>query len=374
MSNFRIQRDKKIKTDIVGSTLDKKHKEKTEYFKTLNDNKNNIINQLNIITNEINEINNKFYLEQKDIDKKRELNDNKEKLEEELLEYNNSEINYYDNVGDLITKYYQDNENESDTRSKSILDLFNNNQKTSSEKKGKIEIYEKFCNRVDGLRLEKDDGSNRIKYCDNCKIEKFLDVGKSSYICPECGEMEKVLIDEDNIIKEYSCYKRLSHFKEWLTQIQAKESPDIDDETFEMIVKEINKQKITDIESISNISRDIMQKILFKLGKSHLYEHIPYIINKLCGKPPPKILPDIENKFYQMFMQIQEPWELYKPEGRKNIIQYSYIIYKFCELLELDELLPYFPLLKSPKKLMEHDKIWKKFCDYLKWDFYPTEI
>jgi hypothetical protein len=58
-------------------------------------------------------------------------------------------------------------------------------------------------------------------------------------ICPECGEMEKVLIDEDNTIKEYSCYKRLSHFKEWLTQIQAKESPDIDDETFEIIVKEI---------------------------------------------------------------------------------------------------------------------------------------
>jgi predicted RNA-binding Zn-ribbon protein involved in translation (DUF1610 family) len=372
MSKCKIQKDNKTKNDTVLSTLDKKHKEKTEYFKNLNENINNINAKLNLINQEIIEINNKFYLEQKDIDKKKELNDTKEKLEEELLEYNNYEINYYDNVGDLITKYYEDNENGNEiVRSKNILDLFNNK---IPEKKGKLEIYEKFCTRVDGLRLEKDDGSNRIKYCINCKIEKFLDVGKSSYICPECGEMEKVLIDEDNTIKEYSCYKRLSHFKEWLTQIQAKESPDIDDETFEMIVKEINKQKILDMDAISNISREVMQKILFKLGKSHLYEHIPYIINKLCGKPPPKISPEIENKFYQMFMQIQEPWEIYKPEGRKNIIQYSYIIYKFCELLELDELLPYFPLLKSPKKLMEHDKIWKKFCDYLKWDFYPTEI
>jgi predicted RNA-binding Zn-ribbon protein involved in translation (DUF1610 family) len=374
MSNFRIQKEKKIKNDIVISTLDKKHKEKTEYFKNLNQNKSDISDEINKINEEINEINMKFYLEQKDIDKKKELNNKKETLEEKLLEYNNSEINYYDNVGDLITKYYEENTSENDiVRSKNILELFNVSKNT--EKKGKIDIYEKFCNRVDGLRLEKDDGSNRIKYCLNCKIEKFLDVGKSSYICPECGEMEKVLIDEDNTIKEYSCYKRLSHFKEWLTQIQAKESPDIDDETFEIIVKEINKQKIINLEDISkDISRDKMQKILFKLGKSHLYEHIPYIINKLCGKPPPKISPDIENKFYQMFMQIQEPWEIYKPEGRKNIIQYSYIIYKFCELLELDELLSYFPLLKSPKKLMEHDKIWKKFCDYLKWDFYPTEI
>lgn len=369
MSNFRIQKEKKIKNEIVSTTLDKKHKEKTEYFKNLDTNILFLKNQLKQINQDVNEINNKFYLEQKDIDKKKELNNNKEQLEEELLEFNNYEINYYDNVGDLITKYYQENDLEDIVKSKNILDLFNNNK--SNEKKGKLEIYEKFCNRVDGLRLEKDDGSNRIKYCINCKIEKFLDVGKSSYICPECGEMEKVLIDEDNTIKEYSCYKRLSHFKEWLSQIQAKESPDIDDETFEMIVKEINKQKIVNIEKIS---REKMQKILFKLGKSHLYEHIPYIINKLCGKPPPKILPEIESKFYQMFMQIQEPWEIYKPEGRKNIIQYSYIIYKFCELLELDELLPYFPLLKSPKKLMEHDKIWRKFCDYLKWDFYPTEI
>ena len=67
-----------------------------------------------------------------------------------------------------------------------------------------------------------------------------------------------------------------------------------------------------------------------------------------------------------MFKSIQEPWELYKPKGRKNIISYSYIIYKFCELLELDHLLKYFPLLKSSKKIQEHDIIWKKVCNYLK--------
>ena len=40
--------------------------------------------------------------------------------------------------------------------------------------------------------------------------------------------------------------------------------------------------------------------------------------------------------------------------------------------LELDDLLQYFPLLKSPQKLMEQDQVWKKFCKYLKWEFYPT--
>ena len=114
-----------------------------------------------------------------------------------------------------------------------------------------------------------------------------------------------------------------------------------------------------------------MQKILKKLGYNKLYEHIPFIINKITGLPAPKICRETEERFTQMFMQIQEPWELYKPKGRKNFLSYPYILYKFSELLELDHLLVYFPMLQ-PTKLMEQDTIWQKFCKHLKWEFYPT--
>ena len=67
-------------------------------------------------------------------------------------------------------------------------------------------------------------------------------------------------------------------------------------------------------------------------------------------------------------MQIQELMDLYKPPGRKNFLSYPYILFKFSELLELDELLTYFPMLK-PTKLMEQDVIWAKFCKHLKWNF-----
>ena len=60
---------------------------------------------------------------------------------------------------------------------------------------------------------------------------------------------------------------------------------------------------------------------------------------------------------------------MFKPKGRKNIISYSYIIYKFCELLELDHLLPFFPLLKSHKKLMEHDVFGKNAVNILDGNF-----
>ena len=89
-------------------------------------------------------------------------------------------------------------------------------------------------------------------------------------------------------------------------------------------------------------------------------------------KPAPTISREIEDKFIKMFEIIQEPWEMFKPKGRKNFISYPYILYKFCELLELEYLLDYFPMLDFPN-LAIPDKVWKQICGYLKWEFYPTE-
>jgi hypothetical protein len=40
-----------------------------------------------------------------------------------------------------------------------------------------------------------------------------------------------------------------------------------------------------------------------------------------------------------------------------------------CELLGRDDLLKYFPLLKSHQKLHEQDNIWENICKDLKWEF-----
>ena len=60
------------------------------------------------------------------------------------------------------------------------------------------------------------------------------------------------------------------------------------------------------------------------------------------------------------------------PPERKNFLSYSYVLHKFCELLEYDNLLCYFSLLKSREKLQEQDKIWKKICEELKWEYIPS--
>ena len=48
----------------------------------------------------------------------------------------------------------------------------------------------------------------------------------------------------DKQIKDYSPYRRLNHFKEWLNQFQAKQSPEIPEQVFIDIVKELNNHDI----------------------------------------------------------------------------------------------------------------------------------
>ena len=372
MSNFRIKKQIKQHSNMKDSnTLEIKHRNKIKQIEI----KKLSINTIQLKLNKINE---ELYRIEScrdtniifDLEKRSDLLNNKYKLIEEinLINDNMEEINYYDLTGDILTEYYESRDNKQIVEIKNILEYLSPDNKNKNKVNTKADLFEKFCKRVEGIRVHKDDGTNRIKYCKYCEVEKTLDIYDSSYICPECGDMEFVIIDDDKIIKEYSPYRRINHFKEWLNQLQAKETTEIPDDIYLNIVGELNKYKNVDL---NTLTRDRMQDILKKLGYNKLYEHIPFIINKITGIMPPKIDRNIEDKFIEMFTIIQEPWELFKPKDRKNFLSYPYVLYKFSELLEKDDLLNYFPMLQ-PQKLMEQDLIWQKFCKHLKWEFYPT--
>ena len=81
---------------------------------------------------------------------------------------------------------------------------------------------------------------------------------------------------------------------------------------------------------------------------------------------------ETEEELRRMFKEIQIPFHLYCPKARKNFLSYSYVLHKFVQLLELDEYLDCFLLLKSREKLHQQDLIWEKICNYLKWEFIPS--
>ena len=209
--------------------------------------------------------------------------------------------------------------------------------------------------------------------CPDCETEMVFSQNEAMFTCVNCGSQQFILMDSDKPSYKdpprevsYYAYKRINHFNEWLAQFQAKESTDIPQNVFDSILIELKKERILDTNNIKGVK---IREILKKLKLNKYYEHVPHIINRLNGQNAPIMNREIEEKLRYMFKEIQPSFQKYCPAGRNNFLSYSYVLYKFCELLELDEYLPCFPLLKNRDKLYIQDKIWEKICDELKWQF-----
>lgn len=148
-----------------------------------------------------------------------------------------------------------------------------------------------------------------------------------------------------------------------------RESTEIPKDVYDKIVKELNQNRINDRKQIT---LQKMKSILKKLRLHQYYEHVPHIISKITGQPPPSISRDMEDKLKNMFKDIQIPFTVHCPKDRINFLSYSYVLHKFCQLLELDDFVKCFPLLKSRDKLRLQDKIWEKICRDLKWQYIPS--
>ena len=238
-------------------------------------------------------------------------------------------------------------------------------------------MYESYSIRIGDEQLlidQQDDGT--IEHCVSCGVERKLFMSDGKMICPNCGDEKFILIDSDKpSYKEpprelsYFAYKRINHLNEWLAQFQAKESTDIPQEVYDKILLELKKERMEDI---SQLSTQKLRENLKKLKLNKYYEHVPHIINRLNGVPPPTISRETEEELRRMFKEIQMPFHKFCPKDRKNFLSYSYVLHKFMQLLEMDEFLPCFMLLKSREKLHQQDQIWKKICEYLRWEFIPS--
>jgi len=212
--------------------------------------------------------------------------------------------------------------------------------------------------------------------CPDSNVFHFTNT--SDLVCESCGLIIACLISEELTYREeqetsekivnYS-YKRENHFNEWLSQFQAQETTNIPIEVIDELRNELKKIKIKMVEEITHAR---VRGLLKKLKLNKYYEHVPYITNILSGLSPPKMPQELEEKLRIMFKDIQKPFDDNCPTERKNFLSYSYVLYKFCELLSEDKYLKYFPLLKSKEKLYQQDVIWKKMCKTLKWEYIPT--
>ena len=356
-------------------TLDRKYKEKNLYFQEQKDSLESKKNELSRLNNLYNKYDVNSKLSDKKIEEKMLLKEKINTLEKNIdnIQHKKDDINYLLDTGKILFEYYSDPKKEN-VKSININDYFKQ-RKTVLNKNSKANIYEKYQNKLYELSKVKNNNIN-VDYCLQCNIEKKLYISCGKLICEKCGEETPILIDSDKPSYKdpprevcYFAYKRINHFNEWLAQFQAKESTDIPHDVYNEILRELKKERMIDM---NNLTQSKLREILKKLKKNKYYEHIPHIINKLNGKPPPIMTRKTEEELRRMFKEIQVPFHKFCPPERKNFLSYSYVLHKFVQLLELDEFIDCFLLLKSREKLHHQDQIWKKICNYLKWEYIPS--
>lgn len=284
--------------------------------------------------------------------------------------------NYYMEHGDIMLEYYAKPQTKTVTRVVFGIDKFSVSDVNIGTSKKKM--YDEYLARR-GLS----NGMNIIEYsehlkkmaehCETCNVAREEIHAEGILVCPKCGSEEYSLVVSDfpsfrDPPKERNnyAYKKQNHLNEILNQFQAKESTEIPEEVMNEVICEIKKRRI---DNIANLDEQNIRDILKKLSRNRYYEHAAHILSRLNGNPPPTLSPEIEDKIRAMFQEVQAPYLLYCPDDRRNMLSYHYIIYKFLELMELDEYKVHFPLLKSRDRLIQHDQIWKKICDYLQWEF-----
>lgn len=209
--------------------------------------------------------------------------------------------------------------------------------------------------------------------CEKCSVAMVYVQSEAQLACPNCGivrpHQEESGMTYD---QEINCtqtpvfaYKRINHLIESIAQLQGKQSTVIPDEILNAVKAEFKKARIV---STADITPMKVRQYLKKLGYSKYYEHVGYIC-RLLGVKPPELSGELENQLKSMFLAIQAPFAKACPKNRSNFCSYSYVLHKLVQLLGHDDLLPYFPLLKSRSKLLQHDKIWECICNELHWEF-----
>ena len=382
MPSFKPKTSKKIKVcKKYTSSLDSKHKEFVNEF--IKDEFDTIprLKEERCILNKQLELENKLTIEQI-----MECKDRIKDINETIKELKNKKNNYFLNNSKYIFEYFENKKNINNieetnkvvtSKNQILFNIFKIKQekdKNVDENKNK-NLVQKYLSNIDESFLDMNAFVRDSDICQNCYKGEMIPLDDEGVlICNICAVNIPYLIENEKpSYKEppkevcFYAYKKINHFKEILSQFQGKETTQISNDVIDQIHQQIKKERI----GLAQLTHHKTKEILKKLGFNKYYEHIAFIKNKL-GINPPVFSPELEDTLCNLFMEIQAPYAKTCPDYRINFLNYYYVLFKFCELLEETQFLHDIPLLKDREKLIEQDETWKRMCVELDWEFIPT--
>lgn len=376
MPSFKPKTTKKINVNQRDTiTLDSKHNEFLEKFQRAEDDD---IPKLKAKKKELQQI---LRTQALTLDKRLEIKDQIIEIRDQILSLKKEKKDYFLNNGQHIFDYFENKKQISDGNTKkTLLEDFFNVKCSSTDKNKQMEkntnsYVQEYLQNLDDTFIDINNFITEADICQSCHKGELIPVDHEGIlVCNSCSRHVSYLIENEKpSYKEppkevcFYAYKRINHFREILAQFQAKETTQIPPEVIENIKLQIKKERI----ELKDLTNKKAKEVLKKLSYNKYYEHIPFIKDKL-GIKPPIMSQELEETLCNLFMEIQGPYAKWCPDNRVNFLNYYYTVYKLCELLDQQEFLPFFPMLKDREKRIEQDQIWKQICKELDWEFIPT--
>jgi hypothetical protein len=383
----QLQKNSKTLIAHQASTIDEKHTEMLERFQNI---ESTIIPE---IRKEIAQLKEKILsLNDNQIETFMDIRDRIYHLKSKIKILKQEKKHYLLENSKYIFQYFEDKKQISNTSNLPIIksnnalnsffkikpssqvDVLANESSQNQPKKSYQNYWRNVSNEITNIQ----DFVITTDVCEICSSGELIPQDEEGIlICnnPQCGKFITYIIDGSKPANKeppnevsYTAYIRLNHFKEILSQFQAKETTQIPEEVINAIKARIKKERIKDM---SLINYDKMRDILRKLGYNKYFEHIQYI-NSLFGIKPPIMNEELHETLCVLFIEIQKPWATHCPANRTNFFNYTYTLHQLCVLLDQTQYLPYIPMMKDREKQLEQDMIWKKVCNDLDWVFFPS--
>jgi hypothetical protein len=367
------------------NTIDEKHNELLEHFRDIELTRiPKIENEINILKDQAKKLN------EGQIEQYLDIRDKILFLRSELKSLKGEKKRYLLDNSKYIFHYFEQKQQISSgtvtTQNSNVVNSFFKIKSTSTEAANPesdkyAQSKKAYQNYWRNVGSELPNIQNFIITSDLCEIcntgEMIPQDEEGILICNNqgCGKFITYIVDSSKPTNKeppnevsYTAYIRLNHFKEILSQFQAKETTQIPEEVINAIKARIKKERIKDM---SLINYDKMRDILRKLGFNKYFEHIQYI-NSLFGIKPPIMNEELHETLCVLFIEIQKPWAVHCPANRTNFFNYTYTLHQLCVLLDQTQYLPYIPMMKDREKQLEQDMIWKKVCNDLDWEYFPS--
>jgi hypothetical protein len=289
------------------------------------------------------------------------------------------------NKNDDIDNNKDNNKDNNDNKDNNKDDNKDNNKNNKDIKKvvhEKGTLRDQYLTLIDSSYACDKVKLSPIKMCLKCNEELTLIQSEGRLVCQLCGDTTYIVIESEipshkdsiNEKRKYP-YNPINHLIEKLNQYQAKQTTKIPLEIYTIINKELKKNMIEQ----SDVSPELIEKILKKYKKEAFYEHHYLIFSHITNTPPPTLSREEEDDIKIKFKMIDKPFKLYKPKDRDNNPNYSVVLNKLFLIKAELENNPqmevnsrYFRLLKSRDKMKKFDALWKKICNYNNWPFHSS--